>query len=95
MCDIVFKFCQLSVEDHRQTRQQKDILLLAASLTYIPSMYLGKTAVDFHRRWDSRKEGRVGSLEEEISIGHEGEAGAFLAISGADEGRSDEVLASY
>jgi hypothetical protein len=46
-------------------------------------MYLGKTAVDFHRRWDSRKEGRVGSLEEEISIGHEGEAGVRSLRSAA------------
>ena len=38
-------------------------------------MYVGKTAVNFHRRWDSGKERWVGSLEEEISIGHEGEAG--------------------
>ena len=67
-----------------QTEQTtKDILLLAASLTYISCMYLGKTVMDLHRRWDSGKEGWVGSLEEEISIGHEGEAGVRSLRSAA------------
>jgi len=47
----------------------------------VPGLLPGKTVVDFDRRWNSWEERRVEWFEDEISIGQEGLAGEFLAMS--------------
>ena len=47
----------------------------------VPGLLLGKTIVGFDRRWDAGEERRVEWVEDEISIGQKGFAGAFVAMS--------------
>lgn len=43
----------------------------------------GETAVDIYYRWNSGEERRVERLEDEVSIGHKGEAGVRFLRSAA------------